>query len=260
MIGPSLDLSICVVLYRSTDLSRRFAQELVASLASFSGWEVLFYDNSPTDELADLRAFGAYTHDPRNRGFSFANNQMILTAKYFNIALINPDVFGFAPEFWDELRQKALNMNDVRFIKLLNEDGSHQDCVGEITSLSRIWRRHPDYAEATKVQPIGMGIMAFMLTTREVIARVGLLDCDYPLYAEDMDWCHRAHLSGIPVIYDPRMRLTHLGGASASDRWSRSQSLRKKYLAERIFIDKHRRGLGWLSLRMLNWLKLRLRT
>lgn len=259
MTGRSLNLTICVVLYRSAEVSRRFAREIAASLHGYSDWEIIFYDNSPTDELVDLAAFGTYRHDPRNLGFSFANNQTILSARYANIALINPDVFGFSTDFWDRLVQQALGRADVRFVKLLNEDGSHQDCVGEVSSLARAWRVPVDYASLTTEQPIGMGIMAFMLTTREVFARVGLLDCDYPLYAEDMDWCFRANRSGIPVLYDPTFVLTHLGGASASDRWAHRQSLRRKYMAERIFIDKHRRGLGWLSLRLLNSAKARIR-
>ena len=260
MNSGSLDLTICVVLYRSTDVSRRFAREIAASLEGFTDWELIFYDNSPTSELADLAAYGTYRHDARNLGFSFANNQAILSGRYANIALINPDVFGFTHDFWDRLAVAAIGQPDVRFIKLLNEDGSHQDCVGEISSLSRALRSQPDYSVITAVQPIGMGIMAFMLTTRDIFARVGLLDCEYPLYAEDMDWCARAHRHGIPVVYDPRFSLTHLGGASAGDRWAVKQSQKRKYLAERIFIDKHFHGVRWLAMRAANKVKVLVRT
>lgn len=255
-----LNLTICVVLYRSTEISRRFAAEISASLSQFSNWEIIFYDNSPSNELSDLAAYGTYHHDPDNRGFSFANNQAILSARYENIALINPDVFGFDADFWARLSKFALGKTDVRFVKLLNVDGSHQDCVGQITSLSRLWRPSQDYAAMTSEHRVGMGIMAFMLTTRNVFARVGLLDCDYALFAEDMDWCQRAHQASIPVIFDPQFCLTHLGGASAGDRWSLSQTLKKKYRAEQTFINKHRRGLGWFALRVLNAIKLRVRT
>lgn len=251
----SLNLTICVVLYQSFEVSRRFARELTDSLKHFSDWEVIFYDNSPTNELSDLAGFGSYRHDPRNQGFSFANNQAILAAQYNNIALINPDVFGFAAGFWERLKHEALGRPEVRFIKLLNEDGSHQDCVGEVSSLGRAWRPRRNYATMTTEQPVGMGIMAFMLTTNEVIARVGLLDCDYPLYAEDMDWCFRASKAGIPIRYDPTLALTHIGGTSAKDRWSYRQSLLKKYAAERVFIDKHYRGWHWATLRALNKVK-----
>lgn len=259
MKGISLNLTICVVLYRSAEVSRRFARELVSSLEDFNDWEVVFYDNSPTNELADLAAFGSYRHDPENQGFSFANNQAILAAQYDNIALINPDVFGFAPFFWERLAHEALGRPEVRFVKLLNEDGSHQDCVGEVSSLGRAWRPRRNYAGMTTEQSVGMGIMAFMLTTNEVLARVGLLDCEYPLYAEDMDWCFRASKAGILIRYDPTLVLTHIGGTSAKDRWSHRQSMQKKYAAERIFIDKHYRGLHWMTLRVLNRIKLLLR-
>ena len=251
----SLSLSICVVLYRAQEISERFVTELRRSLSSFSDVELLFYDNSPTDELRVLAEDDDYTHDPSNPGFSYANNQLILRARHKAILLLNPDIFGLTPSFWEQLRPE-LAKERVLFIKLLNADGTHQDCVGEPVGLNRALRRQPDYASMAEPVAVGAGIMAFMLTTRAVFARVGLLDCDYPLYGEDMDWSYRANQHGVPVIYDPRFRLTHLGGASAEDRWSRAQSLARKYRADDIFIDKHARGARWLVLRLLNQAKL----
>ena len=229
------------------------------SLHDFENWEILFYDNSPSNALSDLEDFGHYRHDASNRGFSFANNQMVLSAKYGNIALINPDVFGFDYDFWISLMSRALGRYEIRFVKLLNEDGSHQDCVGEVVSLGRFWRGTRDYSRIETETPVDMGIMAFMLTSREAFARVGLLDCDYLLYAEDMDWCHRAGKAGVPIIYDPTLILTHIGGSSASDRWSQSQALRRKYAAERVFIDKHLRGWRRLAMHLINRMKVILR-
>lgn len=253
-----LDISICVVLYKSQDVSRSFAEKLASSLIGFSGYEILFYDNSPDDALKDLVAYGTYFHDAGNHGFSYANNQLILQARHRNILLLNPDVFGFTLDFWERLH-RTNRIGQVRFARLLNADGSFQDCIGEATSLARAVKKRPDYAAIRSPVRIGMGIMAFMLTDRSVFARVGLLDCDYPLYAEDMDWCYRANRHGVPVIYDPSLELTHLGSASSDDRWSRKQSLRRKYQAERVFIDKHSGGLGWIALRLLNWFKTRVR-
>lgn len=251
----SLPLSICVVLYRAQEVSERFAVELRQSLAPFSDFEILFYDNSPTNELQSIAGEDCYIHDPSNPGFSYANNQLILMARHKSILLLNPDIFGLNPTFWTSLTPELLK-DRVLFIKLLNADGSHQDCVGQPVGLSRALRRQPSYADVVSPTPIGAGIMAFMLTTRAVFAKVGLLDCDYPLYGEDMDWSHRANRHGIPVIYDPRFSLTHLGGASAGDRWSRSQSLIRKYRADGIFIHKHTRGAHALALKMLNSLKI----
>lgn len=259
----ALDLSICVVLYESIEVTQRFHQELMASLEGFDNYEVLYYDNSPSGTLAQwfaprLRPGVAYRHDPRNLGFSYGNNQLILRARHERILLLNPDVFGLSAAVWAAIASLPTD-NQARFVRLLNGDGSFQDCVGEISSLARAFRPRADYASITQPTEVGMGIMAFMLTERSVFAKVGLLDCGYPLYAEDMDWCYRASQAGVRVVYDPSIELTHLGGASAQERWARGAGLRRKYAAERIFIDKHMHGLNWAVMRVLNALKVALK-
>ena len=255
----SLPISICVVLYESVEVSQRFHDALMASLEDFDGYEVLYYDNSTSDALEqwfssrpDPRV--SYCHDPRNLGFSYGNNQLILRAQHERILLLNPDVFGLNAATWHDIASKPTD-GQARFARLLNADGSFQDCVGEISSLSRVFRKRPDYAAIRQPTEVGMGIMAFMLTEKSVFAKVGLLDCGYPLYAEDMDWCFRASQAGMRVLYDPAIELTHLGGASAQERWARGTGLRRKYAAERIFIDKHMHGLNWAAMRLLNALK-----
>lgn len=253
----ALGLSICTALYRSEDLSRRFHRELIASLESHDDWEIGYHDNSPTDVLRPaldtLPGKVSYRCDPRNLGFSYANNQLIRDARCDRILLLNPDVFGFTPEFWPRLLERPKSA--AIFARLLNADGSFQDCVGEAAGWRRALSPARDYSRVRSATPVGMGVMAFMLTDRDTFNRVGLLDEDYPLYGEDMDWCFRAHRCGVPVLYDPGIELTHIGGASAADRWSRAASIDRKYAAERVFIDKHFRGWHRASLLWLNQLK-----
>ncbi|UCH36068.1 MAG: glycosyltransferase family 2 protein [Armatimonadota bacterium] len=260
---PSLTLTLCVVVYESVEVTQRFHQALTASLAGFEDVEVLYYDNSPSDTLARwfadrLGPSMQYTHDPRNLGFSYANNQLILRARHERILLLNPDVFGFSPTLWQSIASRP-TAGTARFARLLNADGSFQDCVGELAGLGRALRPRRDFASVREPIEVGMGIMAFMLTEKSVFAEVGLLDCEYPLYAEDMDWCLRAKRAGVKVVYDPGIELIHVGAASASQRWGQAATLRRKYRAERIFIDKHTRGLEWLAMRLLNAAKLVLR-
>jgi GT2 family glycosyltransferase len=255
----NLNLSICVVTYNCEAFIERFHREILASLRDCTDWELMYFDNSPTAETARmLQSFdGPSTRiasDRNNRGFAFASNRLIEQSRYRYILLLNPDVFGFTPRFWTDLMQRA-TPDSVRFIRLLNADGTPQDCVGRISSLDRAFSRHPDYAAVAEPTRVGMGIMAFMLAPRVIFDRVGMLDESYTLYGEDMDWCYRAGLQHIPLIYDPALALTHLGGASAGTRWSAKTATLRKYAAEQIFIEKHYRGWYRWSMLLLNHLK-----
>jgi len=44
---------------------------------------------------------------------------------------------------------------------------------------------------------------------REVIERIGVLDDDFKLYSEDVEYCLRAQKAGIPTVYVPRSRVWH---------------------------------------------------
>jgi len=256
-----LNISICVVLYRSEEGTIRFHQELLESLRNCSNFEIRYYDNSPTDALRKPLSTHqndcavSYFHDSRNLGFSYANNVLILNARYKKILLLNPDVYGFNANVWELIGSYSVSKR-VIFAKLLNPDGSFQDCIGDIVSIRRALVRRLDYSAVDSKIIIGMGIMAFMLTEKEVYAHVGLLDTDYSLYAEDMDWCYRATQKGYELIYEPTITLTHTGGASAKNRWSYGESLRKKYAAEIVFVNKHTKGFYWVVMRTFSALKI----
>ncbi|CAH3566339.1 hypothetical protein AI2717V1_2967, partial [Klebsiella pneumoniae] len=255
----TLKLSICVVTYESLDMVKKFHTELIKSLDGYSEWEVLYFDNSKSDEVIDYITSVKSDNvlidfDKRNMGFSYGNNRLIINCKYDNVLLLNPDVFDITNSFWGEL---TLNYNkqDVLFIKLLNEDGTFQDCIGKYASFSRAFGAKVDYEAINQATPIEMGIMAFMLTSKKVLAHVGLLDCDYPLYAEDMDWCYRAKRLGYSIIYNPSLVLTHTGGGSSRTRWRNNKTQLKKYYAEEIFIKKHYKGLHRTAMLALNFVK-----
>lgn len=254
-----LELSICVVTYNCEAFIERFHRELLESLAGHTDWELLFFDNSPTLATANVLLAAHHPghqvfHEGINRGFSYANNRLIEKSHFDFVLLLNPDVFGFTHAFWTDLMQRATR-DSVRFIRLLNEDGSFQDCVGRFSSLGRPFEKSPDYAAISEPATVETGIMAFMLAPRAMFDRVGPLDERFALYGEDMDWCYRASLKNVPLIFDPALTLTHVGGASADTRWSHNAARQKKYSAERIFINKHYRGWYRLAMLALNRVK-----
>jgi GT2 family glycosyltransferase len=56
---------------------------------------------------------------------------------------------------------------------------------------------------------------ACLLTTREVLDRVGPLDEGYFWGFEDVDFCQRVHRAGLRAVYYPQTSVIHVIGASA---------------------------------------------
>lgn len=55
---------------------------------------------------------------------------------------------------------------------------------------------------------------AALVTTRGVFERVGPFADSFFAYYEDVDWCWRARLAGLRVLYEPSGVARHVGGAS----------------------------------------------
>jgi GT2 family glycosyltransferase len=66
-----------------------------------------------------------------------------------------------------------------------------------------------------------------VLLNPEVLKAIGLLDCRYKFYYEDMDWCFRAQMYGYPVITATKAEIYHKFGASMS---LKSQAFKTRYI------------------------------
>ncbi len=55
---------------------------------------------------------------------------------------------------------------------------------------------------------------ACLLIRRETLVEIGLLDEQFFLYAEELDWCFRAERAGWRVFALPHVRMTHHQGQS----------------------------------------------
>ncbi len=250
-----LNLSVVIVTWNCDNFIERFMNELKLSLEYFQGYEILIYDNASIDTTVEkLKSYDVdILVSDTNDGFAIANNKLISIAKYNNIVLLNPDVFGFTPAFWQELLARWDNASPL-FIRLLNEDGSFQNCVGDVLSLKRYARKiigRVDFAAIDERCTVGMGIMAFMLTSKECLNNVGLLDEGFHMYSEDMDWCYRASRCGYQIIYEPKLTLFHLGGGSAAKRWDPLPAKLAKIKAERLFVLRHYCGITRFTLELL---------
>jgi GT2 family glycosyltransferase len=149
--------------------------------------------------------------------------------------------------------------------RLLNTDGSVQPSAFRFPTLAMTlldlfppgqalpgrlygswWHgRYPHERCADAPFPIDHPLGACILARRAVVEQVGLLDEQFFMYSEEVDWCYRIRQAGWAIWQEPRARVTHVGGAATSQ--FRSRMLIALYESRLRFFRKHysRRFLRW---------------
>jgi len=79
---------------------------------------------------------------------------------------------------------------------------------------------------------------ACLMVRGEALREVGLLDEDYFIYGEEVDWCYRASRHGWGIAYLPESQVIHLGGQTS--RRDPDRFYVEQLLAHLRFLLKHR--------------------
>jgi N-acetylglucosaminyl-diphospho-decaprenol L-rhamnosyltransferase len=217
--------SIVVVLHDS-------AGPLPALLASLgrlpSPPQLIVVDTASSDEGPALaRAAGAdVVMLGDNPGFGAANNVGVERAEHPVTVLLNPDC---------ELLDGSLGLLAARAAggglwvpRLLNPDGSLQRSAyplpGTVGTLLPAVVHPPILPEPLleRVEPfrserarsVGWAIAACVAASTETLRRLGPFDPGQFMFYEDMDLCLRARAAGIPTVFEPAVRIRHVGGHS----------------------------------------------
>jgi N-acetylglucosaminyl-diphospho-decaprenol L-rhamnosyltransferase len=238
-------LLIVILNYRTAQLTIDCLQSLSAEVQARPGTHVVITDNDSKD--GSVEQIGAaivkegWQHwaslQPldRNGGFAFGNNAAIRVAladaqppDY--ILLLNPDtivrphalepmlefmiahptvgIVGSRLENLDESPQNSA----FRFPCLLNElDFSWR--FGFLSKLLSKWALTPPLSESICQADWVSG--ACFMVRREVFESVGLLDEQYFMYFEEVDFCLQAQKAGWSCWYVPQSRVVHLVGQSS---------------------------------------------
>jgi GT2 family glycosyltransferase len=138
--------------------------------------------------------------------------------------------------------------------KLVLEDGSldlacrrsfpsPQVALYRMLGLSKLFSQNPrfgrynlTYLDPDEMAQVDSVVGAFMLVRREAIQQAGLLDEDFFMYGEDLDWAYRITQAGWKVYYNPAVTVLHV--KRAASRHSH-RATREFYRAMRIFYYKH---------------------
>ena len=101
-----------------------------------------------------------------------------------------------------------------------------------------------EYLPEDAVHPVDAVVGAFMMVRGQAIEQAGLLDEEFFMYGEDLDWAKRIKDAGWEIWYNGQTAITHVKEAASS------QSVKSRidfYEAMWIFYRKHyREQTGWL--------------
>jgi GT2 family glycosyltransferase len=258
-------LAVVILNYNRADLLAACLESIYAhpTRCALTVWVV---DNNSPDDSADMvrRRFpqARLVVSPYNGGYAYGNNlalHRIMTedahATDYTL-LLNNDTIVPAGAF-DGLIDYLETHDDVGVVgpKLLLPDGtldracrrsfpSPEVSFYRMTGLARLFPRSPRFGRynLTYLDPdvetdVDAVVGACMLLRTSVIREVGLLDEQFFMYGEDLDWAYRIKQYGWRIVYHPAVIVWHHKRAASTRR--AIPSLRAFYEAMRIFHRKH---------------------
>jgi len=236
-------LTIIIVNYRSASI----LVDCIKTLLQFKvdgEKEIIVVDNNSGDDseqiIRGLLPAVVWIQMTYNAGFARANNEGIRQSTGDIVLLLNPDVLfedGSVDECYSRLRRSTYIGAGVQ---LLNRDGTPQITgsyfikggINHFLPLPVLGRVFKWLGETLKVKktnvPEAKGEVevdwingAFLMVKRSAIEKAGLLDEDFFLYAEEIEWCSRLRRIGSFCVYGD-LHAIHLQGETANETFGSS--------------------------------------
>ncbi len=156
-----------------------------------------------------------------NLGFAAGNNIALRIAKTPYIMLLNSDAFlqdGTLRKLMEFM--KSCPHAGMIGPRILNPDGTDQDYPCRFPTIPEMIRRAlkgPQFPGQGATGPVLMERIhgCCLVLRRAVIEQIGLLDEQFFMYDEDMDWCLRCRKAGWELYLLPDATAVHLGGQTS---------------------------------------------
>ncbi len=256
----TIDISVVLLNYNTKDLTRICLETLLSSHLGNYCMEVLVCDNGSSDGTLDMikKTFPPVSRidNKKNLGFAAGNNPGIRKARGRYVLLLNtdteipPDTLRIMIEYMDKNPDVGASG-----CKLLLPDGSMDPAchrgfptpwasftylagLEKLFPKSRVFSQyHQYYKDLSTIHDVDCIVGAFFLVRREVIRDVGLLDEEYFMYGEDIDWCYRIKKAGWRIVYNPTATILHKKKQSG-----RAHFLKKRRVTTEIYFHTY----NWL--------------
>jgi GT2 family glycosyltransferase len=236
--SPNPTVSVIIVSWNACDYLMQCLASLSAEECRYS-LEIIVVDNASSDGSADAVATRypdvRLIRNAENLGFAKANNIGVLASSGRYLCFVNSDV-KVLPHCVNSLVSFCEENTDVGMVgpRVIGGDGKLQrSCLGFPTvwntfcralALDELFPRTKAFTglklyhwPQESLRPVDILTGCFWLARREALTEVGLLDEEFFMYGEDMDWCKRFRANGWQVVFVPSAEAIHYGGASSSN-------------------------------------------
>ncbi len=224
-----LDLSIIIVSWNAKTYLLECLRALKGEVDS-SRAEIIIVDNASTDDSVEA-VREEFSHvklvaNTTNLGFAKANNIGIRQSAGKYVCLINSDVKVLQGCLAAMLAYLDQHPNvGLLGPKVFNPDFTLQrscwkfptlgNSLGRALGLDTIFP-HLTFFPHDTTGAVEVLSGCFLMARREALDQVGLLDENFFMYAEDVDWCKRFRDAGWQAAYLPTATIIHFGGGSSS--------------------------------------------
>lgn len=265
-------LSIIIVNYRSTKYILDCLQSAGPVLMQNKEIEWIIVDNDSNDDgenqIRSLFPQVQFLQMGNNAGFARANNAGIKIAKGAHVLLLNPDTLLPENSILNCVQRLAASDCVACGVQLVHADKTPQFSGSYFTKggLNHVlelpyWGKavkwvanvlnvsKPSFIQVEKEIKVDWVSGAFLMVKQSAIKKAGLMDEDFFLYAEEVEWCSRLGKIG-PLCLFGDITMVHLIGTTYSNLSDKT--------GLQLMISNHVRirkqyGIFWFILLLLNY-------
>ena len=275
-------LSIIIVNFRSALLIKNCIHSIYQFNRNLQ-CEIIVIDNASSDDSESM-ILGAFPevrwHQMGyNSGFARANNAGMKMAKGDCFLLLNPDTIAIDDSISRCYHQLRDSDYSAAGVQQLNPDHSPQISgnffvKGGLNHLLPIpywggfirWLGYrtrskvPNIKEAKGVEEVDWISGAFLMVKKEAVDAAGLMDEDFFLYAEEVEWCSRLKRTGKLCLFG-HLHIIHLEGGAVNTQQNIAEKgyynlFDKKGL--QLMVSNHLRvrkqyGVPWFLILLVNY-------
>ncbi len=248
----AMDLSVIIINYKSIHHVVNCIESIYSQTNNLQ-FEIIVVDNDSNDEGKTLLLSKfpevIWLQTGYNAGFARANNKGMETARGEYLLILNADTI-----ILNNALDKAVALHRLfpgaaaTGVQLLNKDGSQQisgahfvkgglNFLLPLPYFGRMLRfigyllktRVPSVSEITGITAVDWIVGAFIMVRKDVLQKAGMMDEDFFMYAEEIEWCYRLKKHGSLLLFD-EPRVIHLGGATSGDYYITEENENSKNL------------------------------